>query len=605
MMRDLREKTKWVMIIVALAFVGLMVFEWGMDISGTTVAEQTGELGRVNGEPIPYASYSLAYQQLYEQARGRVGTDQLTREQIREIEDAAFNEVVNEILLRQELRRRGIRVSNAEIVQAARWMPHPDLMNNELFQTDGQFDISKYQQFISSPAANEQLLLQLEQYYRAQIPRTKLMRQVTAGLYVSDSELWRMWRDQNESATVDYVNLDVSQLVPGDVPVTDREIRNYYDANRARFERPATARVTLAHISKGATAADTVAALQRARNVQSEIAAGSDFAEVARRESADPGSAAAGGDLGFFGRGQMVEEFDEAAFSLPIGQVSEPIQTDFGFHVIEVQERDGDMARARHILIPVAPGEEVIDRMYARADSLEALAERAGIQRAARTMNAAIREGVVISSAQPFIPGIGSALEAIEWIREEQAEPDAMTVSPVFETPEAFYVVEVEAFTPAGTQPLAQATPEIRRILILEKKREQARQIGQQMVAEVRGGKPLEQAARERGLTVETAGPITRTGFNPAFGQANAVTGAAFGVPVGQVSDVVTSTAGLFIVRPTSRLDADRQEFEAQKEQIRQFALFQMQQDAISRWLDSLRRNADIVDRRGETLRRT
>jgi peptidyl-prolyl cis-trans isomerase D len=178
-------------------------------------------------------------------------------------------------------------------------------------------------------------------------------------------------------------------------------------------------------------------------------------------------------------------------------------------------------------------------------------------------------------------------------------------VSPLFETPQAFYVVELEAFTPAGTVPLAEATPEIRRTLVLEKKRAQARQIGQQMVAEVRGGKPLEQAARERGLSVETAGPFTRIGFNPAFGQANAVTGAAFGVPVGQVSNVVESAAGLFIVRPTERTQADREAFEAQKEQLRGSALFQMQQEAVTRWMQDLRARADIDDRRAEVLRRS
>src|SRR5687767_395331 len=79
MMRDLREKTKIIMIVVALAFVGLMVFEWGMDISGSTVAQQTGELGRVNGEPINYEAYNLAYQQLYENARQQLGVTQLSR----------------------------------------------------------------------------------------------------------------------------------------------------------------------------------------------------------------------------------------------------------------------------------------------------------------------------------------------------------------------------------------------------------------------------------------------------------------------------------------------------------------------------------------------
>jgi peptidyl-prolyl cis-trans isomerase D len=601
MMQDLREKTKIIMIVVALAFVGLMVFEWGMDISGTSVGAQTGELGRVNGEPISQQAFMLAQQELTQQAQqsGR----QLTPEDRREIDDAAFEQVVNDILIRQELRRRGIQASNAEIVHAARWSPHPDLMQNELFLTDGRFDINKYQAFLNSPSANEELLLQLEQYYRQMIPRNKLVRQVSAGAWVSDSELWRMWRDRSETATVDYVMLNVSQLVPGDVEVTDREVRSYYDANREQFRRAATARLNVAFIPKAATAADTAAALRRANAVRAEILGGADFAAVAQRESADPGSAQQGGDLGTFGRNQMVPAFDQAAFSLPVGQVSEPVQTQFGFHLIQVQERLDEQVRARHILISAEPSEEAQDALYTRADSLESIALRGGVQRAARAAGAETRSGVTVSTGDAYVPGIGSLFEAIQWAEEEAAAADGSTVSPLFESAESFYVVEVEGFTSAGMQSLEQAAPQIRRQLIQDKKREQARQIGQQMVREVRAGKALSQAAQERGLSVETAGPFTRAAFNPVFGQSNAAIGVSFGTPIGQVSDVAQTTGGLFIIRPTARTEADRAEFEQQKEQLRASFLYQMQQQQVTRFIENLRREADIVDHRDQIRR--
>lgn len=606
MMQDLREKTKIIMIVVALAFVGLMVFEWGMDISGQSAAVQTGELGRVNGQPIPYDQYAMAYQELYQRAQQQSGGQPLTREQVRELEDAAFNRVVNDILLNQELRRRGIGVTEAEIRQAAQWSPHPDLMENEMFQTDGQFDITKYQQFLASPAANDQILLQLEQYYRDVIPRNKLLRRLAAGAYVSDAQLWEMWRDRNETATVDYVSLSVSQLVPGEVTVTDAEIRARYNANRDDYRRPATARLKLAYLPKTATAADTVAALQRAEALRAEIAGGADFAEVAARESADEGSAQAGGDLGFFGRNRMVEEFEEAAFSLPVGQVSEPVLTQFGYHLIEVQERQADSVRARHILIPTTPSEEAVDALYARADSLEDLTTRAGIDRAARVVGAQVRDGVVATEDQPFVPGVGSVLEAVEWAEDVSTAKTGETVSPLFDNPQAFFVAELQGFTPAGELSLQEATPQIRRELITEKKREQARQIGQQIVQEVRsGGKTLEQAAQERGLTVQSAGPFTRMSANPVFGQATPAVGASFGAPLGEVTDVVEGGAGLYIVRPTARTEADREQFEAQKEQMRAMTMYQIQQDIISRWMDSIRRQADIEDRRAEMLTTT
>ncbi|HEV2130653.1 MAG TPA: peptidylprolyl isomerase, partial [Longimicrobiaceae bacterium] len=603
MMQDLRNKTKWIMIIVALSFVGLMVFEWGMDISGQSSAAQTGELGRVNGRPVQNQAYQNTYQELYQRMQQQLG-EQPSREQVRQIEQMAWDQTVNQMLIEQELQRRGIRVTNAEIRQAARYSPHPDLMQNELFQTNGQFDLAKYQQFLASPAANEQLLLQLEQYYREAIPRTKLMRQVTAGLHVSDAELWRSWRDRNETATVEYVALDVNRLVPGDVEVTDREVRAYYDSRRQEFRRQASARLALAVLAKAPAAEDTAAALQRVRALRAELQGGADFAEVARRESADPGSRERGGDLGTFTRGQMVPAFDQAVFSLPIGEISEPVLTPFGYHLIQVQSRTGDQASARHILVPFQRSEEAEDRLYARADSLEELTERGGLERAARALGATVREGVVVSEADAVVPGVGSVLEALEWAQEETGAEGAGVgaVSPLFETDQAFYVARVESVTPAGEIPLAEATPQIRRQLVAEKKREQARQIGQQIVAEVRGGKSLQQAASERGLEVATTGPFTRAGFNPTFGQANAAVGAAFGVPINQVSDVVSTTARLFIIRPVERTEADRQAWEQQKDQQRAGELLRLQQEQAARWLESLRKQAEIEDNRSEVL---
>lgn len=601
MMQDLRDKTKIIMIVVALAFVGLMVFQWGMDITGRSSASQNGELGRVNGDPIPYNAYSAAYQQLYDQAKQN---GEVSAEQQRQLEDAAFNQVVNEILIQQELERRGITVSDEEIRQAALWQPNPQLAQNELFQTNGQFDIQKWQQFLSGPSANEDLLLQLEQYYRQTLPREKLMRQVTAGTWLSDAELWQMFRDRTETATVKYVPLELSRLVPGEVAVSDAEIQAYYDAHADEFRRPASARFSMAVLSKAPTAADTLAALQRAQSLRQEIAGGADFGAVARRESADKGTKEQGGELGSFGRGRMAPSFEQAAFSVPVGQVSEPVLTPFGLHLIQVESRDSTQVRARHILIAVEPSDAALDRLYARADSLETLAGKVGLQRAAQATGAALRTGVIVTGDGAYVPGVGSALEALDWAREEAKTPTGDTVSPLFETKEAFFLVQKEAYTDAGREPLSAAAPRIRAQLSTQKKREKAKEIGQRMVAEVRRGKSLEAVAQEHGLPVESAGPFTRLSPNPVFGQASAAVGAAFGTPVGRVSDVQETPAGLFIVEPVARTEADRKAFESTKQQVRMMSLYQLQQEQVGRFLESLRKSAKIVDRRSEVLKR-
>jgi peptidyl-prolyl cis-trans isomerase D len=603
MMQKMRGQVGKILgVLFALAFVGWMVFELGMDVSGRGQNARAGEMGRVNGEPVLYQAYQAAYQELYQQVQQQSG-GQVSAEQQRALEEEAWNRVVNDMLLRQAMRDLGVRATDAEIRQAALWNPHPALMQNELFQTNGQFDLRKYQEFLSGPNANEETLLQLEQYYRQAVPQSKLLRQLTAGVYVSDAELWRAFQDRSETATVEYVALDAARLAPGEAQVSDREIRAYYDSHQDEFKRPATARLTLAFLPKAQTAADTVATLQRAQQLRAEIQGGADFAEVAQRESQDPGSKANGGDLGFFGRGQMVSAFDEAAFSTPVGQISEPVLTPFGYHIIRVEEKRDDQVRARHILLPIEKSEEELARLDAKADSLESLARRQGIERAARVTGATVRSGVTVSEASPFVPGVGSALEAVDWAKD--ATEEEQKVSELMETEQALFVARLESYTPKGMVPLKEATPQIRRQLAAQKKLEQARVAGQKLVEQARAGKTLQQVAAANGLQVQQAGPFTRVEPNPVFGQANAAIGAAFGVPVGKVSDVVKTSGGLFIIRPVARTEADRKAWEAQKEQQRAMAMAQLQQEAFVRWMQSRRKSAEIEDNRDRFFQRS
>jgi len=598
MMEFIRSKAGKFIIFPTVVFF-LLFMVWG--IIAETGQTAPNELGSVNGEPITVLAYQNALETLTQQAQ-QGGSTRVTAEEQRQIRERAWDELVTDALLRQEMERRGINVTDGEIVLAARSFPHPQISQQEIFQTNGQFDIRKYQSFLASPQASDELLAQIEGYYRAMLPRMKLQRQLAAGARVTEAELWRAFQDQNERATVEYVSLDLSKLAPGQVNVTDAEVRDFFRQNPDRFERPRTARLTVAFIPKTLTDADKQAAVQNAVRIRQELVGGGDFAAVAARESQDPGSAQKGGDLGTFGRGQMVGAFDSAAFSLPVGEISQPVETQFGLHLIQVQERTGDQVKARHILLPIGKSEAELAKLDVRADSLRTLAERSGMNLAARAVGATLRRGVTVTESLPVIPGVGPAQDALDWAANPgESEGGKPVMSDVFENDNALYVLQLESYAPKGRMTLAEATPQIRRDLIVRKKRAQARVAGEKMVAEVRAGRSLAQVAAARGLTVGVAGPFARVEPNPVLGQANAAIGAAFGTPVGQVSNVVETTTGLFIIRPTQRVPADRKAWEAQKEQQRASVSYQMQQGTIERWLQSARRNAEIVDNR-ETL---
>lgn len=596
MMRKMRENTKWIMLVTAIAFVALMVFEWGMDISGRS-AGGVGEIGRVNGTPVTYDQYQAAYRNLYEQISDQQ-EQPVTAAQNSQIEDQAWDEVVNQILIQQELARRGIRVTDEEIRQAARFSPPQELMANPFFQTDGQFDIQKYQDYVAN-AADELFLLQLEAYYRDMIPRNKLLRQVTSGVYFTDRELWETYQRVNEQVRVRFVSFSPRIRIPDDsVRVTEAEIEAYYDEHEEEFEIPASAEVKYVALTKAPLREDTLTARERAEAVRVELEGGADFAEVARRESGDETSAAQGGDLGTFVRGQMVPAFDSVAFSAPLETLQGPIRTSFGFHLLEVQSRRADTVEARHILIPIERTEESEIRLLTLADSLEVLGEVRTLEEAAGELGTPVQTQEM-TEVFPFLAGVGQISDGLEWAFEEAAPGE---VSPVFEDAQAFYMMELVSREPGRIQTLDQARPNIREVLQIQKKVERAEAEAGELVAEARDAGTLEVLDGRDDLEVGEAGPGTRSDFFQGLGVQSPAVGWAFGLEEGEISDPVTTESDVYLVQTLERIPADSAAWAEQKEQQRARQNFAVQQQRLEQWIQGLRENADIVDRREEVL---
>ena len=600
MMQQMRENTKWIMLITALAFVALMVFEWGMDMSGQSAAAMTGgELGHVNGEPITYGEFQEVYRNLYQRQQQESGA--VSSSDNADIEDQAWDQIVMDRLIHQELRRRGIEITENEIRQAARFAPPPEFYQYELFQTDGQFDLEKYHQFLSSASADPQLLQDLENYYRRILPRNKLFQQIASSVVLTDGDLWRRYREQHQTASMDYVLLDPQRVVTdAEVTVTDADVAAYYNEHRSDFERPARAEVRIVAVDQWPTARDTAASLERAREARAEIVEqGEDFADVAIRESDDFATAEQGGTLGTIRRGQMVAPFEEVLWSAPLGQVTEPVQTRFGYHLIRVDERTDSTAEASHILINIQRTLESEDSMLIVVDSLEALVEGIALEAAAEELGLRVRT-TELTPLVPNAPGVGEIDEGVTWAFEQ--ETTAGSVSPVFENDRYYYVMELVEREEARELTLEEATPNIRRIVRLERKRERTGELGRQLADQIRGGATLEEAAAGAGLNVRSAGPFTRLQFVPGVGTGNAAIGAAFGLPIGEVSDLVETPDGFYLIRVTDRTPADREAWREQLPQQRQQLASTLRNQRINQFLDALREEANVVDNRDEVL---
>ncbi len=595
MMRQMREATKPIMLFTAAAFVALMVFQWGMDVTGRSSGSR-GEIGKVNGTPITYNDYMSTYRNLYNQAQ-KSQESPITDEQNKQLEDAAFNQEVNQVLIHQELKRRGITVTNQEIEQAAKYEPPPDL-RQQFTDSSGHFDLKAWQTALSE-APQDQLLL-LESYYRDVIPRGKLLRQVSSGIFPSDAQLWNSWKDQHEQVEIRYVPFDPATRYPDDsVPVSDAEIQAYYQAHQDSFKVPAKASIKAVVLSKTPTPADTAAARKKAEDILQQLRHGADFATLAKKESSDSASAVRGGELGVVHKGQAVGPFDSAMFAAPVGRVVGPVETGYGFHVMEVEKRWGrDSADVRHILVPIVRTDSSEMNLLNEADSLETLGGKMSLDRAASALGLHV-ETATLTSTFPFLQGAGQVGEGSDWVFNTASPGD---VSQVFENKQAFYELELESRSPAGILPLAEARSTIVSRLRFQKKMALAQAEAKKVVDKVAAGEPLVKVASAMKLQVRHAGPFSRDDYVPGIGRENKAIGAAFGLEPGQVSGVISTKSNVFVIEDVNRIPADSTAWVDQKAQQRKTYITNEQQQRLQEWIKALRASATIVDNRDKVL---
>jgi len=597
LLQTMRASAKYIWIIIVVLFVGGFLLAQTSGLLGRAPVTSTTAVATVNGEDILATTWYQTTQNL-EQEETQRSNQSISLDERQRLMDQAYDQLVSDALLRQEYRRRGITVTDDEILQAARFSPPPQLMQAPDLQTDGQFDPAKYQRFLQSPLAKQQgLLYQLEQYYRTEIPKEKLFDQVVTDVYVSDEQLWRRFQDLHDSAQVTFVGFEPDRIPDSSVRVSDDEVRAYYDAHKKLFERPGTAKVSILIIPRVVTSADSAAVRAHALALRARILGGEKFEDVAKAESADSSSAVNGGALPKGGKGRFVPPFEAAAYALKPGEISQPVLTPFGYHVIRLDERKGDTLSLHHILLRIQQSDSAATRTDRRADSLARIAassdQPSKFDEAARELHIPILrspvvEGNALTINGQFIPSVGP------WAFQGTRPGET---SELFDADDGYYLARLDSLTPGGLESLDQVKGDIRAYLTRQKKLDalipQARNF-----AKVAAASSLESAAKLMNLQPITTKYFTRVTGVQDLVQAPEAVGAAFTLALHTVSEPILGTGMVVVERVDNRIPASRAAFESQKDTLRQQALNQLRRQRISEFLTNLKAVAKIDDRR-------
>jgi peptidyl-prolyl cis-trans isomerase D len=593
----MRSAAKYIWIFLIVAFVGGFLLVETSGLLGRTPLTATTPVATVNGRDILYTDWYQRFQRQLESEQQRSGRS-LTQDEVRQIEDGVLDQMTMELLLDQEYRRRGIRVTDDELREFARFAPPDWLRASPELQTEGRFDPEKYRRLLASPVARQQgLLAGLEQYYRSEIPRQKLLEQLSSGLYVTDPELWRAYQDSHDSVQVSYVAFRPPANLPPDTTIPESQLRDYFNAHKSEFERQGRAWLSVVAIPRTVTAADSAAVRARAEALRAEIAAGANFEEVARRESSDTVSGANGGDLGRGTRGRFVSEFERAAYALQAGELSQPVLTPFGYHIIRVDEKKGDTLALRHILVRIQPSDSSAVRIDRLADQLASLAagsdqpakldtaaQRLGLQ----TLKVEAQEGEAATQNGRTIPSVSA------WAFGGAKKGE---ISDLFDAEDGYYLARLDSIAPGGEPRFENVRGEVLARLTRERALDRLQPQAQQL-AQAATQPTLDAAAQARQLAVAQSPMFTRAGNVPGLGQLTRATGAAFGLPVGAVSAPVRTDDAIFVMRVDRRVNADRKAWENQKNAQRQRVLQELRQQVVQQFMLDLRKSAKIEDHR-------
>jgi peptidyl-prolyl cis-trans isomerase D len=588
---------KWSLGLVVLTFVFFYVPDFLSPPTGAGAT--TDAVATVQGRPISVSNFTRAYNAQMAQFRNAYGGN-MSPAMLRQLgmDRQVLQQMIDQEAVLAEATRLGISATDAEVRERIVSIP--------AFQENGQFiGEQRYRQLLrlQRPPITAS---QFEDEIRNSVILDKMRATLTEWITVSESEADAEYRRRNEKVSLELVSFPTvsfldqvavtdgevaaffekgketyrigerrkvryllldGQAIRNNITVPEQDIQRSYRENIDQYSQPEQVRVS--HILLNIEGQDEAAVKARAEDLLKQIKGGADFATLAKAHSQDPVSAAKGGDLDFFAKGRMVPAFEAVAFTLPVGQLSDVVRTPFGFHIMKVTDKKAAEVQPLDAVRPQISEQLKFERAQTRVQDLATaitteLKVPADLDKVAAKRGLKVQESPFFTRTEP-IPGLGASPE----VSEQAFTLETGKVSGPLRTGTGVAFLTVTAVEAARLPTLAEVKERVSTDLKRQKAQDLARSKAQAAVAGLKSAADFQAAAKATGLTLRTANDLARGGAIPEVGPSPAVDQVVFSLPVGTVSDPITTPNGAVVVRVVSRSDVPAAELAKNRDAIR------------------------------------
>ena len=563
----MKNQAKWVVIIFGVFIVGGLVM---MDQAGSYGADrQNNIVGKVNGEEIPTDRFQVElknYLRSQEAQNGKAPEGM----QLAQIREGLFNFKVQSALIQKIFDGYQLHASSDEMMDYI--VKHPQEVAGHIarykgyeelppFLADSTIDQARFENWLAQDSIYDRYSMQeLEaQLKTSVIPQIQLQQIIKSQSHRTPLEEAFSLTVRENKARVKFYHVSADSFpVPAD-KFKDADLKAYYDSHPDSFYfHDDAARLAYVKIPLHPSRNDSALMADYAKELKERVAAGEKFEDLAKDYSTDAGSAEKGGRLdGLRGREGLDPAFADAAFALSPGQVSDPVLSQFGYHIILLHDKkkvdSTEKIEVSHILLKVVPGTETIDSLMTKAELVRTSAQKSGLAKAAQEANLTLEKSTIFEKSN-LSPLGGDYVQGVNSFAFSQFEAKEKISEPL-QADDGIYVLERDAKFEKGRN-FDRAKPVISALLVKEEKLALAKKEleAQKSAIASAGEGPLPARLGKAVLDSTAAGPISADNWLTGFGYSSPVLFQVFTQPVGAWGPVLTTETGSVMAKVTEKL---------------------------------------------------